>query len=244
MGSDISSLMRIYHSDTQASDNEMLNGFVDFLSSKSATSKDVKLAPVVATDIKTGEVFFSPDFRAYFTEKNLDEGRLKDFFLGRHVTHVQQFKDLSTASTKGFEDSTMLSVISSAHLERKEAPHEIPGELYHRDGRGNALSVKITLATQRVWEHGQLNVVKPKADEDAASTIAGKNHDAIVPDAAPRLESPGDAFLLNNKELYHAVVTPYMPFDSEVESGRRTIYQERLNRSEGFDRKFLEPFTS
>jgi hypothetical protein len=52
-----------------------------------------------------------------------------------------------------------------------------------------------------------------------------------LPDAAPRLESPRDAFLLNNKELYHAVVTPHIPISSEVESGRRTIYQERLNRS-------------
>lgn len=242
MSSDLSQLMRKYPGDTQVADNELLNGYVSFLTKRG--SSDVKLAPVVATDIKTKEVFFSPEFRAYFTEKKLDEDRLKDFFLSRHVTHIQQFKDLSTGSTEGFEDSTMLSVISSAHLERKEEPHEIPGESYHRDGRGNALSVKITLATQRVWERGQLNIVKPKPGEDAAHTINGKRHNEIVPDAAPRLESPGDAFLLNNKELYHAVVTPHIPLDSAVESGRRTIYQERLNRSEGFDRKFLEPFTS
>ena len=240
MASNVSSFLRVIPNDMGRDPRDVLNGFVAFLTSGNP-NQDVKLQPVVATKIKTSEVFFSPAFRAYFQQQQMDEEALKAFFLERHVTHIQQFGEIASKASEGFKDSTMLSVISSAHMEKQEPPHEIPGELYHQDGRGNALSVKITLTTKRVWEQGQLNIIAPKEGE----TPAGKKHSEIAPDAAPRLEDPGQAFLLNNKELYHAVVTPYISNAAEgPESANRTIYQERLNKNEGLNPALLEPFIS
>lgn len=240
MASNVSSFLRVIPSDMGADPTQLLNGFVAFLTAENP-KQDVKLQPVVATNVKTSAVFFSPAFRAYFQQQKMDEESLKTFFLKRHVTHIQQFGEIASKASEGFEDSTMLSVISSAHLEKQEPPHEIPGELYHQDGRGNALSVKITLTTECVWEQGQLNIIAPKEGE----TPAGKKHSEIAPDAAPRLEKRGQAFLLNNKELCHAVVTPYISNAQEgPESANRTIYQERLNKNEGLNPALLEPFIS
>ena len=225
----------------QPAHNQLFNEFIQFCT-RGKPTEDVKLQPVAATNIKTQEVFLSPKFQEFFKEQSLSELDLKEFFLSRHATHIQQFKDVSSDATQGFDDSVMLSVISSAYMERQAPAHEIPGEFYHRDGRGNALSVKIALTTQRVWERGQLNIVKPGEGEDGEKTILGKKHSELAPADAPRLEEPGQAFLLNNKEVYHAVVTPYMPPESTADSGRRTIYQERLNRREGFNQEFLKPY--
>lgn len=243
MSLNLQSYVRVLPADLQQAENELFNDYIAF-STKDDSKKDVRLEPIVATDVKTQEVFFSPKFQAFFKSQNLSEKELKEFFLTRHAKHIQEFKDVTSTATNGYDDSVMLTVISSAYMERKTPPHEIPGELYHRDGRGNALSVKIALTTPRVWEYGQLNIVKPQAGEDGDKTILGKKHSELAPIDAPRLEHPGEAFLLNNKEVYHAVVTPNIPLDSSVESGRRTIYQERLNRREGFNRAFLEPYMS
>jgi hypothetical protein len=222
--------LKVLPQDLQAVEAQLLNDYVDYLT-QTSRAEDVKLEPLVATDIKTKEVFFSPKFQAFFKEHKMSEEELKTFFLTRHATHIAQFSDVSSSSTVGYDDSIMLTVISSAYLERKDPPHEIPGEVYHRDGRGNALSVKISLTTQRVWESGQLNIVKPKEGEDAEVVIKGKKHSEVEPTLAPRLQERGEAFLLNNKDVYHAVVSPYIPEDSQIESGRK-----------GFNREFLKSY--
>ena len=232
-----SGLAKNFHSDLQPIDIEFFNDFVDF-STKSNPQEDVNLSPVAASNIKTKEVFFSAMMKSFIEKKNLDPETLKSFFLQRHVTHIKEFKDISTTEPSTYEDSTMLVVISSAFLKKQLPPHSVPGESYHRDGKGSPVSVKITLTTDREWENGQLNIIKPQDLSTSDQTILGKAHNALEPTYSPRLEKAGEAFLLNNRELYHAVVTPY----STSSDCRRTIFQERLNPNETFDKAFLKPF--
>jgi hypothetical protein len=224
-------------SDLQATDNKFFNDFIAF-STEGNSLQDVNLAPVAATNIKTKEVFLSRGLRSFIESKKLDPEEIKSFFLTRHVTHIKEFKDISSTDSSTYEDSTMLVVISSAFLKKQLPPQSVPGESYHRDGKGNPVSVKITLTTDRIWKNGQLNIIKPDDSSSAEKTILGKPHDALKPTWSPCLEKAGEAFLLNNRELYHAVVTPY----SISSDCRRTILQERLNPNETFDKKFLEPF--
>lgn len=234
-----SGLARRIENDMQSTDIQFFNDFIRY-TTEGNPEEDVNLAAVAATNSKTKEVFLSVQLRNFIKSKNLDPNEIKSFFLKRHVTHIKEFKDISTTEPSTYENSTMLVVISSAFLKKQLPPHSVPGESYHRDGRGNPVSVKITLTTDREWENGQLNIIKPQDLSTSEQTILGKPHDALEPTFSPRLEKEGEAFLLNNKELYHAVVRPYA-LSSDC---RRTILQERLNPNETFDKKFLEPFLS
>lgn len=237
----LTNYFRFFPSDLYRSETEFFNSYVTFLT-RDDPKTDVKLAPVAVVDAKVNRVFFSARFQEFIRSQNIPEEDIKSFFIERQLTHIQEFKEISTAASEGFERSLMLCVISSAYMERNQPPHELPGELYHRDGKGNAISVKISLTENRVWEQGQLNIIRPREGEDGEKTVLGRKHSDLEPTAAPRLNTTGEAFLLNNKEVYHAVVTPYMPLTAEAPSGRRTIVQERLNLQETLDPAILASY--
>ena len=144
--------------------------------------------------------------------------------INQHLTHANGIKFP--------EQVILMTCISSVTINPKEIIRSIPGDKYHQDGKGNPLSTKITLITEkgRNWNGGELHFLPFDRNVIQKSPVA-------YPGATYLLNS-NQAIVFDNKQLIHAV-NPNLQANTRTE---RIIYQERTNHPANFNYGLLSEF--